>query len=384
MKRRVAILGSTGSIGKQALNVIEANPHLLTAEVLTANTNVELLIEQAIKYDVNSVVIGDESKYETLFRALDKHGIKVFTGNDSIADVASASNIDIVLTAMVGFSGLAPTLKAIEAGKAIALANKETLVAAGSIVMQRALEKGVPIIPVDSEHSAIFQSLQGERSQPEKLILTASGGPFFNKSREEIEMATVEQALNHPKWSMGNKITIDSASMMNKGLEMIEAHWLFGIEPKNIEIVIHPQSIIHSMVQFIDGSIIAQMSTPDMRLPIQYALTYPIRQNLNTPRVNFPELSKLEFFSPDFDKFPSLTLAYQAIEKGGNIPCALNAANEVAVGAFLNNRINFIEIPQIIKTIIDKIEYIANPTLHDIFETNYSAVDMAHHYIANK
>jgi len=373
MKRRIAILGSTGSIGKQALDVISRHPELFCAEVLTANSNSTLLIQQAIEHNVNSVVIADESKYREVFKALDGYGIKVFTGNDSISALACGSNIDMVLTAMVGFSGLESTISAIKAGKAVALANKETLVAAGSIVMKLAKEQGTPIIPVDSEHSAIFQCLQGERASIEKIILTASGGPFFNKSKEEIESATVKEALNHPKWLMGPKVTIDSASMMNKGLEMIEAHWLFGVDPSKIEIVVHPQSIIHSMVQFTDGSVTAQLSTPDMRLPIQYALSYPYRVDLNTKRIDFPAMESLNFYKPDFEKFPCLSIAYDAIERGGNVPCAMNAANEVAVESFLCGKIPFAKIPEIIIKVINSAPFVKDPSIEDIFETDKNA-----------
>lgn len=377
MKRKIAILGSTGSIGTQALDVISRHPNLLCAEVLTANSNAKLLIEQAIKHDVNAVVIANESKYQEVFNALDPHGIKVFTGTESIGKLASASNIDIVLTAIVGFSGLQPTIEAIKAGKAIALANKETLVAAGSIIMKLAREYNSPIIPVDSEHSAIFQCLQGEHTKLEKILLTASGGPFFNKTKEEMEKATIQDALKHPKWNMGSKVSIDSATMMNKGLEMIEAHWLFGIDPANIEIVVHPQSIIHSMVQFTDGSVTAQMSIPDMRLPIQYALTYPQRVELNTTRIDFTTLSNLDFHKPNFEKFPSLKLAYKAIEKGGNIPCAMNAANEAAVNCFLEGIIKFTQIVEVIEETLKEITFIEDPTLVDIFETNTIAYNAA-------
>lgn len=377
MKRKIAILGSTGSIGTQALDVISRHPNLLCAEVLTANSNAKLLIQQAIKHDVNAVVIANESKYQEVFNALDPHGIKVFTGTESIGKLASASNIDVVLTAIVGFSGLQPTIEAIKAGKAIALANKETLVAAGSIIMKLAREYNSPIIPVDSEHSAIFQCLQGERAKLEKILLTASGGPFFNKTKEEMEKATIQDALKHPKWNMGSKVSIDSATMMNKGLEMIEAHWLFGIDPANIEIVVHPQSIIHSMVQFTDGSVTAQMSIPDMRLPIQYALTYPQRVELNTTRIDFTTLSNLDFHKPNFEKFPSLKLAYKAIEKGGNIPCAMNAANEAAVKCFLEGIIKFTQIVEVIEETLKEITFIEDPTLVDIFETNTIAYKAA-------
>lgn len=370
MKRRIAILGSTGSIGRQALEVISGNPDLFIAEVLTANTNSQLLISQAIEHNVNSVVITDESKYDEVSEALAGHGIKVFTGRSSLCSLVSGDNIDMVLAAMVGFSGLESTICAIKAGKAIALANKETLVAAGSIVMKLAAEHRAPIIPVDSEHSAIFQCLQGERAEIEKIILTASGGPFFRKSLEEIANATPLEALNHPKWSMGPKVTIDSASMMNKGLEMIEAHWLFGIKPCDIEIVVHPQSIIHSMVQFSDGSVTAQLSVPDMRLPIQYALSYPRRVKLDTERLDFAQLGSLDFFKPDHEKFPALAIAYKAIERGGNIPCAMNAANEAAVESFLKGEIRFDAIPEIIDEVTELTPYIADPTLDDIYETD--------------
>lgn len=383
MKRRIAVLGSTGSIGTQALDVISRHSGLFTAEVLVANTNSSLLISQAIKHDVNSVVIADETKYDEVFKALDPYGIKVFTGKDSISGLVSGSNIDIVLTAMVGFSGLESTIAAIEAGKTIALANKETLVAAGSIVTKLAAEHKSAIIPVDSEHSAIFQCLQGERSPIEKIILTASGGPFFTKSQEEIESATIEQALNHPKWCMGPKVTIDSASMMNKGLEMIEAHWLFGVKPSDIEIVIHPQSIVHSMVQFKDGSVTAQLSTPDMRLPIQYAFSYPYRVSLNTERVDFAKLSRLDFHKPDFRKFPCLSIAYNAIEMGGNTPCAMNAANEVAVESFLAGTIFFSAIPQIIEEAVKATTYITNPTHSQIFDTDAETRDITRHILKN-
>ena len=370
MKRRIAILGSTGSIGTQALNVISAHRDIFSAEILTANRNADLLIEQALKFNVNSVVITDESLYEKVFNALDPHQIKVFTGIDSICRLVAGSNIDIVLTAMMGFSGLKPTIAAIEAGKPIALANKETLVAAGEIVINLARKTGAPIIPVDSEHSAIFQLLQGEKSLPESIILTASGGPFRDRRVEEIANASVEEALAHPKWNMGKKISIDSATMMNKGLEMIEAHWLFGIRPENISITIHPQSIIHSMVQFADGSVTAQMSTPDMRLPIQYALSYPYRIDSDIKRVDFSEIARFDFHSPDTEKFPAINLAYRALGMGGNIPCAMNAANEVAVNGFLNRKIPFSSIMKIVEEVMTSADYIKYPTLEDIYDTD--------------
>jgi 1-deoxy-D-xylulose-5-phosphate reductoisomerase len=377
MKRRIAILGSTGSIGTQAISVCMGHPDLLEIELLTANTNTALLIEQARVCMPNSVVIADESKYQEVYDALSPLDIKVFTGIKSICDIVGGDNIDMVLTAMVGFSGLEPTVAAIRAGKAIALANKETLVAAGQIVMAMAKKYKAPIIPVDSEHSAIFQCLQGERATVEKIILTASGGPFFRKSAKELESVTIADALNHPNWKMGEKVTVDSASMMNKGLEMIEARWLFNIVPENIDIIVHPQSIIHSMVQFSDGSVTAQMSTPDMRLPIQYALTYPFRANLDTKRVDFAKLSKFEFHSPDHEKFPCIEMAYEAIKKGGNIPCAMNAANEIAVDAFLNGKIQFVSIPKIIENVMIGTEFVAEPTLEDIYKTNDEARALA-------
>ena len=377
MKRKIAILGSTGSIGTQAISVCMGHPDLLQIELLTANTNTALLIEQARACMPNSVVIADESKYQEVSDALSPLDIKVFTGIKSICDIVGGDNIDMVLTAMVGFSGLEPTVAAIRAGKAIALANKETLVAAGQIVMAMAKKYGAPIIPVDSEHSAIFQCLQGERATVEKIILTASGGPFFRKSLKELESVTIADALNHPNWKMGEKVTVDSASMMNKGLEMIEARWLFNIVPENIEIIVHPQSIIHSMVQFSDGSVTAQMSTPDMRLPIQYALTYPFRADLDTKRVDFAKLARFEFHSPDHEKFPCIGMAYEAIKKGGNIPCAMNAANEIAVEAFLNGKIQFVSIPKIIENVMIGTEFVAEPTLEDIYKTNDQARALA-------
>lgn len=377
MKRKIAILGSTGSIGTQALDVISKHPGLFEVECITANSNAELLIKQAKDFNVNSVVIADESRYSEVFDALDPLDIKVFTGTKSISDIVSGDNIDMVLTAMVGFSGLDPTIAAIKAGKAIALANKETLVAAGSIIMKLAKKHGAVIIPVDSEHSAIFQCLQGEKATIEKIILTASGGPFFRKSKEEIASATVEQALNHPNWSMGAKITIDSASMMNKGLELIEAHWLFNVNPSNVEILIHPQSIVHSMVQFSDGSVTAQMSTPDMRLPILYALSYPYRVEMDTKRLNFAEIGSLEFYKPDFQKFPCLRIAYEAIGRGGNIPCAMNAANEIAVHYFLSGKIPFTAISKIIEDVLSGTEFVADPFIEDIYKTDKQARELA-------
>lgn len=380
-KRRIAILGSTGSIGTQALDVISLHPDLFQVEMLSAGSNAELLIAQAKKFNPNAVVICNKEKYGEVKDALDGLDIKVFAGVESAGDLAGGSNVDIVLASMVGFSGLAPTISAIKKGKVIALANKETLVAAGSIVTRLAKENGSPILPVDSEHSAIFQCLQGERAKVEKILLTASGGPFFNLPEEKFNDITVEQALNHPNWKMGSKVTIDSASMMNKGLEIMEAAWLFGIPVDQIEVVVHPQSIIHSMVQFSDGSIKAQLGYPDMRVPIQYALSYPNRIDLDTKRISFPELSQLTFFSPDLKKFPCLRIAYEAFNKGGNIPCAMNAANEVAVAAFLRGQIKFTQIPTVIEKTIEKCNFVASPTVEDIFSTDRISKEKATEFL---
>ena len=369
-KRRIAILGSTGSIGTQALDVISRHPDLFQVEMLSAGSNAELLIAQARQFNPNAVVICNKDKYAQVKAALDPLDIKVFAGVESAGELSGGSNVDIVLAAMVGFSGLAPTISAIKKGKVIALANKETLVAAGSIVTRLAKENGSPILPVDSEHSAIFQCLQGERAQIEKLLLTASGGPFFNLPAEKFNDITVEQALNHPNWKMGSKVTIDSASMMNKGLEIMEAAWLFNIPVEKIEVVVHPQSIIHSMVQFSDGSIKAQIGHPDMRVPIQYALSYPYRIDLDTRRLSFADLGQLTFFAPDLEKFPCLRIAYQAFKKGGNIPCAMNAANEVAVASFLRGEIKFTQIPVVIEKTLEKCNFVASPSVEDIFATD--------------
>lgn len=371
MKRRVAILGSTGSIGTQALDVISQHPDLFEVELLTANNSKELLIQQAIKFNANTVVIGNKDLYREVSDALTPHMIKVFAGNDSIAEILEFStNIDIVVASMVGFSGLKPTLAAIRSGKTIALANKETLVAAGEIVTAQAKKHNSFIVPVDSEHSAIFQSLQGERAEIEKILLTASGGPFLDASVEQMAAATKEIALKHPRWNMGAKVTIDSASMMNKGLEMIEARWLFDVEPSKIQMVIHPQSIIHSMVQFTDGSIIGQLGVPDMRIPIQYALSYPYRIPLNVERLDLFKVASLTFREPDMEKFPCIRIAYDSIKAGGNIPCIMNAANEIAVAAFLRDRIRFTEIPSVIEKTIGKCNFVAKPDIDDIFESD--------------
>ena len=376
-KRRIAILGSTGSIGTQALDVIGQHSDLFEVELLTANNNAGLLIEQARRFNPSSVVICNPALYDEVAAALDPLYIKVFTGIDSICDLVAGDAVDMVLTAMVGFSGLRPTLAAIKAGKAIALANKETLVAAGATVIRLARQYGAPILPVDSEHSAIFQCLQGEHATLEKILLTGSGGPFLHSTHEELAAATREQALNHPRWKMGAKVTVDSASLMNKGLELIEARWLFNVDPKDIEVVIHPQSIIHSMVQFSDGCVMAQLSQPDMRLPIQYALSYPRRIDLNTQRLDFAGLSRLTFEKPDTERFPCLRLAYEALDKGGNATCILNGANEVAVAAFLEGRIRFIEIPQVIDGTMSRCPFIENPDIDQIYSTDFEAKRIA-------
>jgi 1-deoxy-D-xylulose-5-phosphate reductoisomerase len=378
IKKRIAIFGSTGSIGTQALEVIDSHPDLFEVEVLTAQTNDKLLIEQALKYTPNAVVIGDERKYEAVKKALESKDIKVFAGEDALEEVADFDTYDMMLAAIVGFAGLKPTLKAIEKGKAIALANKETLVVAGDIVMQMAVAHRVPIIPVDSEHSAIFQCLVGEtRNKIEKIILTASGGPFLGKKPNFLVNVKRDHALQHPNWKMGAKITIDSATLMNKGLEMIEAKWLFNLTPEQIEVVIHPQSIVHSMVQFADGSIKAQMGLPDMKLPIQYALTFPYRVANDNPRADFKKLSTLSFEQPDIKTFRNLVLATIALEKGGNLPCVLNAANEIAVWAFLNNRIGFLDITAVVEKTMEKITYIEKPNLADYFESDGEARNFA-------
>lgn len=373
-KRRIAILGSTGSIGRQALDVISQHRDLFEVELLTANNSSELLIQQAREFDVNSVVICNEAKYQEVADALQPEGIKVFAGMDSVCELVQGSNIDIVLTAMVGFSGLASTVAAIKAGKAIALANKETLVAAGAIVTRLASEHQVPLLPVDSEHSAIFQCLQGcAGNRIRKIHLTASGGPFRTWEREQIALATKAQALRHPNWSMGSKITIDSATMMNKGLEVIEAKWLFNVDPDRINVVVHPESIIHSMVEFEDGAVIAQMGHPDMREPIQYALGYPQRLSLNNKKLDFAELGSLSFFAPDMQKFPALNLAFESIRKGGNMSCIMNAANEVAVAAYLQDRISFYGISDLVEKTMSGVDFVAEPSLDDIFESNEAA-----------
>ncbi len=385
MKRGVAILGSTGSIGKQALEVIASNKDVFEVEVLTANNNTGLLIEQARIFLPNAVVISNEEKYHLVKDALSDLPIKVFAGSDAIGQVVQMSSVDVVLTAMVGYSGLIPTLKAIEAGKMIALANKETLVVAGEIVTRMAREKSVDILPVDSEHSAILQCLTGEHMNPlEKIILTCSGGPFRGKKRSELLYIKPADALAHPNWDMGTKITIDSATLMNKGFEMIEAHWLFGLSPSNIEVIVHPQSIVHSLVQFRDGSVKAQLGLPDMRLPIQYALGFPLRLANDYPRFSFLDYPSLTFEPPDMKSFRNLALAFDAIRTGGNMPCVLNAANEVVICAFMQQKIGFLEMSDIIETALERATYIAHPTLDDIILTNTTTRDATQLLIDNR
>lgn len=370
-KRRIAILGSTGSIGRQALDVVRQHKDLFEVELLTANNSSALLIEQAMEFRPGSVVICNEAKYQEVADALQPNDIKVFTGMDSVCSLVGAEDIDIVLTALVGFSGLRPTISAIKAGKIIALANKETLVAGGSVVMDLARKYNSPILPVDSEHSAIFQCLLGATGNPiSRIHLTASGGPFRTWDRDRIAAATKNEALKHPQWTMGAKITIDSATMMNKGFEMIEARWLFDTAPDKINIVVHPQSIIHSMVEFADGAVIAQLGNPDMREPIQFALSFPERLSLNNKKLDFASLQGLTFEEPDMEKFPCLSLAFEAIRKGGNVPCAMNAANEAAVAAFLKDGIRFYDIPEIISACMAGVNFVEKPTVDDLLSTN--------------
>ena len=384
-KRNIAILGSTGSIGQQALNVVRQHPDRFSVDLLTAHRNTDLLIRQAREFEPNAVVIRDESLYKTVADALQPLGIKVFAGMDSICSLAAADSVDIVLTALVGYSGLKPTIAAIKAGKPIALANKETLVAGGPVVMDLVRQYNVPLLPVDSEHSAIFQCLLGAAgNRIRKIHLTASGGPFRTWRREDIEKATFREALQHPQWNMGAKITIDSATMMNKGFEMIEARWLFDTAPEDIRIVVHPQSIIHSMVEFEDGAVLAQMGHPDMREPIQFALSFPDRLTLNNRKLDFPAIGSLTFEEPDFEKFPCLGLAFEAIRRGGNLPCAMNAANEAAVAAYLHEKIAFYDIPRIISEIMGRTAFIEKPSLEDILQTNKEAFDRANLLIDNK
>ncbi len=370
-KKHIAILGSTGSIGTQALEVINEHSEHFSVSVLTAQQNSQELIAQALRFKPNSVVIGNEEKYQEVKDALWPHDIKVYAGKESLKQIAQLAETDMVLTALVGFSGLEPTLAAIEAGKQLALANKETLVVAGELVTKSAAAKSVNIYPVDSEHSAIFQCLAGEwHNAVEKIYLTASGGPFREMPAEALEKVSVEDALKHPNWSMGAKITIDSASMMNKGLEVIEARWLFNLKPEQIEVIVHPQSIIHSLVQFTDGSMKAQLGLPDMKLPIQYALAYPQRLSSASPRFNFADYPQLTFSAPDTNRFPNLRLAYEAMQLGGNMPCTLNAANEVAVEAFLQGNIRFTDIAKVNENALANTTFIKNPNLSDYLETD--------------
>jgi len=371
MKKRIAILGSTGSIGTQSLEVIDQNPDAFEVEVLTANNNADLLIQQAKKYQPNVVVIANKEKYPLVLEALQNEDIKIYAGEEALAQVVEMETIDLVLTAMVGYSGLIPTYNAVKAGKNIALANKETLVVAGEIITKVAREKQVDLLPVDSEHSAIFQCLVGEYMNPiEKIYLTCSGGPFRGKSLGELQNVTVDNALDHPNWDMGAKITIDSATLMNKGFEVIEAHWLFGLPAEKIDVIVHPQSIIHSIVQFEDGSMKAQMGLPDMKLPIQYAMGFPQRIPNKFPRFNFFDYPTLEFETPNTKIFRNLALAFEAMNAGGNMPCIVNAANEVVVDAFLKQKIKFLQMPEIIEKAMERVDFIKNPGLEDLIATN--------------
>ncbi|MDE3144536.1 MAG: 1-deoxy-D-xylulose-5-phosphate reductoisomerase [Bacteroidota bacterium] len=376
--KRIAIFGSTGSIGTQALDVIAANTDKFSVEILTAQTNDVLLIKQALQFNPNCVVIGDEKKYENVKQALANTDIKVFTGEHALEEVAEMNCYDMMLAAIVGYAGLKPTLKALENSKPVALANKETLVVAGDIVMRKAMENRVPVIPVDSEHSAIFQCLVGEgRNKIDKVILTASGGPFLGKKPNFLVNVKRDHALQHPNWTMGAKVSIDSATLMNKGLEMIEAKWLFNLRPDQIQVIIHPQSIIHSMVQFEDGSIKAQMGLPDMKLPIQYAMAFPQRIANNFPRYDFKKPNTLSFEEPDLKTFRNLALATEALKRGGNMPCILNAANEIAVYAFLKNRIGFLDMTEMVERTLQKISFIEKPTLEEYFESDGEARNFA-------
>jgi 1-deoxy-D-xylulose-5-phosphate reductoisomerase len=370
-KKSIAILGSTGSIGTQALEVIAQHSETFEVEVLTAQNNATLLIEQAKKFNPNAVVIGKEELYKEVKDALLPLGIKVFAGENALASIVEMDTIDLVLTALVGYSGLKPTMRAIQAGKSIALANKETLVVGGELITRLAKEKGVNIYPIDSEHSAIFQCMVGEFHNPiEKIILTASGGPFRGMKKNDLAKVTKAQALKHPNWTMGAKVTIDSASLMNKGLEVIEAKWLFGLKAEQVEVVVHPQSIIHSMVQFEDGSIKAQLGLPDMRLPIQFAMTYPKRLKSSFPRFDFANYPALTFEKPDTETFRNLALAFEALGRGGNMPCVLNAANEVAVEEFLKDRVGFLQMSDIVERCLAKMDYIASPAIEDYVNTD--------------
>lgn len=378
MRKQLAILGSTGSIGTQTLDVVAEHPDLFEVYTLTANNNVELLIEQAKRFNPDSVVIANEAHYPRLQEALKELPIKVYAGDEAIAQIVEAAPIDIVVTAMVGYAGLKPTIRAIEAHKTIALANKETLVVAGDLIKQLTLDNRAPIIPVDSEHSAIFQCLVGEWDNPiDKIILTASGGPFRELSAEEMKHVTKNDALKHPKWNMGHKITIDSATLMNKGFEMIEAKWLFDVAPKDIEIAVHPQSIVHSMVQFKDGTVKAQLGVQDMRMPIRYALSYPARLESPNSKLTLEQYAQLTFERPDMERFPLLRYAFDAVAEGGNMPCIMNAANEIAVAAFLNDAIDYPSIARIVAETMAHVEFIASPGYEEYVHTNQLARDYA-------
>lgn len=384
-KKRIAILGSTGSIGTQALEVVQQYPEYFDVKLLSAHSNVDLLAEQARRHSPASVVICNETRYERLRDHLGNTSVKIYSGVNTLAEVVQSDYIDLVLVSLVGYAGLLPTINAIKGGKEIALANKETLVVAGDLVRSLSQRHQVPIYPVDSEHSAIYQCLIGEENNKlEKIYLTASGGPFRKFTREELKDVTTEQALKHPNWSMGNKITIDSASLMNKGLEAIEAHWLFDLEPSQIDVIIHPQSIIHSIVQFEDGSMKAQMGLPDMKLPILYALTAPDRLKTNFKRFNFEDFSRLTFEKPDSKRFPNLFLAYESMKAGGNMPCILNAANEIAVEAFLMDKIGFLQMSEIVQQTMNKISYIRNPKLEDYMHTDEETRVLARSLISKK
>jgi 1-deoxy-D-xylulose-5-phosphate reductoisomerase len=379
MRKRLAILGSTGSIGTQALEIVEANPNLFSVEVLTANNNTQLLISQALKFRPSTVIIANEEKYDEVYEALSLEGIDIYSGNLAVEQCVMSESVDMVIAAMVGYAGLLPVINAIKSKKEIALANKETLVVAGDLITRLCEENNVALLPVDSEHSAIFQCLVGEEmSTVEKLILTCSGGPFRGFSLEQLRTVNPRQALAHPNWDMGSKITIDSATLMNKGFEVIEAKWLFGLEPSQIEVVVHPQSIIHSLVQFVDGSIKAQLGLPDMRIPIQYAMFYPTRMKNSLPRFSFANYPQLNFIAPDTEIFRNLALAYLALEKGGNMACVMNAANEVAVHAFLKGQLRFLEISQMIEQTMEKIAFIAKPGIDDYIGSDKEARIVAH------
>lgn len=382
--KRIAILGSTGSIGTQALDVIKQHPDQFQAHTLTAGSNAELLIKQAREFKPDTVVIANEDKYATVSQALSDLPIKVYAGPEALCQVVESTQIDMVLTAMVGFAGLRPTIAAIKAGKAIALANKETLVVAGQIISTLCTTHKVPILPVDSEHSAIFQCLNGEACNPiKRILLTASGGPFRSSTLAQLASVTAKQALQHPNWKMGAKITIDSATMLNKGFEMIEAHWLYNVKPHDIQIVVHPESIIHSAIEFSDGAVIAQLGTPDMRLPIQYAFSFPYRLPLQGKRLNLFEIGTLHFEQPDAQRFPCLQLAYDAIKRKGNMPCILNAAGEITNAAFRNERISFLQIPQIIAQAMEQVDFIPQPTLDDLFQTDAITRQITESIISN-